>query len=68
MSKSIVIISDTHGLQPSVDIPEGDILVHAGDMTMRGEVKDLMAFNTFLGSLPHPTRFVIAGNHDFCFD
>lgn len=25
-------------------------------------------FNQFLGQLPHPTKIVIAGNHDFCFE
>jgi Icc-related predicted phosphoesterase len=68
MSKSLVIVSDTHGLHGAVEIPPGDILVHAGDLTMRGELEGLADFNAYLGTLPHPVKIVIAGNHDFCFE
>jgi Icc-related predicted phosphoesterase len=68
MSKSIVMISDTHGLHRSVEIPPGDILVHAGDLTRFGDREELAEFNEFIGALPHPTKIVIAGNHDFCFE
>lgn len=30
-----VLISDTHGQHRSVDLPEGDVLLHAGDMLLR---------------------------------
>ncbi len=65
MPKSIVVISDTHGLHKSVDIPEGDIFVHAGDLAMRGKREELAAFNEFPGTLPHPTKIVIAGLRTF---
>lgn len=64
----IVVISDTHALHDQVEVPDGDILVHAGDLTNRGAVLDVERFNTFLGKLPHRHKIVIAGNHDFCFE
>ena len=29
----VVCLSDTHGLHSGVDVPGGDLLVHAGDLT-----------------------------------
>jgi predicted phosphohydrolase len=68
MPVSIVAMSDTHGFHDSVDVPMGDILVHAGDVTRHGNIEDLEAFNRYLGGLPHGVKIVIAGNHDFCFE
>ena len=65
---TIVAISDTHGLHEALEVPPGDILVHAGDMTNMGEIEGVGAFNDWLGSLPHAHKIVIAGNHDFCFE
>ncbi len=65
---TIVAISDTHGMHTEVSIPDGDILVHAGDLTRRGRLEDAREFDAFLGRLPHKHKIVIAGNHDFCFE
>lgn len=62
----IVCISDTHNCQ--IDVPEGDVLVHAGDHTMRGTEKEMKRELDFLSSLPHKHKVLIAGNHDFFFD
>lgn len=64
----IVVISDTHGRHRDLTIPPGDVLIHAGDLTMHGEMAMVQDFNTFLGHLPHRHKIVIAGNHDFCFE
>lgn len=64
----IVCISDTHSLHRKIkEVPPGDVLVHAGDITSRGDLEDLVDFNKWLGELPHQHKVVIAGNHDFCF-
>jgi len=68
MTITIVAISATHSLHRACEIPDGDILVHAGDLTNQGALKDVEDFNDFLGSLPHRDKIVIAGNHDFCFE
>lgn len=64
---TLVCISDSHGQHRGLDIPDGDILVHAGDITKSGEVETVEDFNAWLGALPHRHKVVIAGNHDFCF-
>ncbi len=33
---SIVCISDTHGKHRNLVVPDGDVLVHAGDITSKG--------------------------------
>lgn len=60
----IVLISDTHELHDQVQVPDGDLLIHAGDFTMHGEFDQIVRFNKWMGSLPHKHKIVIAGNHD----
>ena len=64
----IVTISDTHCMHREVDVPDGDVLIHAGDMTGRGEMERLLDFCEWMNELPHKHKIVIAGNHDFCFE
>lgn len=63
-----VCVSDTHGLTEKLEVPHGDVLIHAGDFSNVGEPEIIEDFNTWLGSLPHPIKVVIAGNHDISFD
>lgn len=63
----VIAISDTHTKHNKLNIPEGDILIHAGDFSSKGHIDDLIKFNTWLGTLPHQHKIIIAGNHDFCF-
>ena len=62
-----VCISDTHCKTDNLVIPEGDILIHAGDFSQKGLPQEVIKFNEFLGSLPHKHKIVIAGNHDITF-
>jgi Icc-related predicted phosphoesterase len=64
----IVLLSDTHGLHDRVVVPDGDILVHAGDLTPQGTLKEVMHVSGWLRSLPHKHKVVIAGNHDWLFE
>jgi len=65
-SVTIVCISDTHELHREVDVPNGDILIHAGDFTMFSRsTAAIRDFNLWLGELPHPHKVVIPGNHEF---
>ena len=48
-------------------MPDGDLLVHAGDLTRKGELDTLEDLDRWLGGLPHRHKVVICGNHDFCF-
>ena len=60
----IVVLSDTHCMHDQVDVPPGDILIHCGDFTNKGKKEELMSFNEWLGTLPHPHKFLIIGNHE----
>lgn len=63
--RRIVCISDTHGLHRRVSVPEGDLLIHAGDFMGAGRSLDeITDFNAWLGDQPHPYKIVVAGNHD----
>ncbi len=64
----IVCISDTHGKHDQIQIPKGDILIHAGDFTKRGLIAEVQQFNQWLAAQPHKYKIVIAGNHDFLFE
>lgn len=61
---TIVVLSDTHGRHRSVEVPEGDVLIHAGDFTSRGSLKDVEEFDDWLGGFDHGTKLVVAGNCD----
>jgi len=64
----IACIADTHGRHKHVAVPDGDILLFAGDFTgdhRRNAEQQLNVFNKWLGNLPHEHKVVIAGNHDF---
>lgn len=65
-SVAIVCISDTHNTRP--DVPDGDILIHAGDLTQSGSFQQLQAALNWLRALPHPIKIVIAGNHELLLD
>lgn len=63
---SIVCISDTHNVQ--VPLPDGDILIHAGDLTQSGSFVELQKAIDWLDSQSHHTKITIAGNHDLLLD
>ncbi len=64
----LVLISDTHNQQRSLRLPAGDVLVHAGDFTMRGTEPEVRAFGEWLADQPYEHKVLIAGNHDFLFE
>lgn len=60
----VVCISDTHNAQPQ--LPAGDLLVHAGDLTQNGTLEEAQAQLSWLAAQQgFAHRVVIAGNHDF---
>jgi Icc-related predicted phosphoesterase len=64
----LVLISDTHGLHDKITVPDGELLIHAGDMSMMGKVEEIVKFATWFAKLPHERKIIIAGNHDFLFE
>jgi Icc-related predicted phosphoesterase len=64
----IVCLSDTHNLAEHGVLPDGDLLIHAGDLTMGGTHEEVCRAHAWLARLPHRHKIVIAGNHDFLFE
>ncbi|KIW08381.1 uncharacterized protein PV09_01295 [Verruconis gallopava] len=63
----VVCISDTHTLKWD-EIPDGDLLIHAGDLTNNGTIAELQQALNWIASLPHKYKVLIAGNHDTFLD
>lgn len=59
------MISDTHCQHGVLDMPDGDLLIHAGDWTHRGEQDLTIKFLRWFNAQTHPNKIFIAGNHDF---
>jgi Icc-related predicted phosphoesterase len=64
----MVCIADTHGHHEEIMVPDGDLLIHAGDCTIYGHSGDLKDFLKWFASLPHCNKVLIAGNHDWIFE
>lgn len=67
-SIKVVVLSDTHGVFNNLTVPEGDILIHAGDLTSFGNIDQVEQGIAFLESLPHEYKLFVPGNHDFPFE
>jgi len=60
-----VCISDTHGLHEDMPpLPNGDVLIHAGDCLGTGSISSLESFAQWFESQPHQHKILVAGNHD----
>uniref|UniRef100_A0A1I7V463 Metallophos domain-containing protein n=1 Tax=Caenorhabditis tropicalis TaxID=1561998 RepID=A0A1I7V463_9PELO len=64
----VVCISDTHEQLHNVTVPDGDVLIHAGDFTNNGDENELIKFNEEMTRFPHKYKLVVAGNHELGFD
>lgn len=64
----IVCLSDTHNCHEQIEVPDGDLLIHAGDATTIGNIQQIAAFNQWFVHLPHPVKIFVAGNHDWLFE
>jgi Icc-related predicted phosphoesterase len=65
----IACISDTHGKHRSIPIPSCDILIHSGDITQTGEIKQISDLSSYFKDLKgnqivQNEIICIAGNHD----
>lgn len=66
----LIALSDTHCQLAKVQIPEGDILIHAGDFSYRGSLTEVNRELNVLASFKHRFKHIvlIPGNHDFIFE
>ena len=60
----IVATSDTHTNHKQLKIPDGDVFIHGGDLTRRGELETIEDFANLLKELPHKRKICIFGNHE----
>jgi len=61
----IAVISDTHMAHEGLEIPDADVIVHAGDFCGHGTLEEVEVFAAFFRALPHRHKIMIAGNHDW---
>jgi Icc-related predicted phosphoesterase len=68
----IVCIADTHAKTlPDSMLPDGDVLVHAGDVTNNGkrlQMESMSQWFTHLADTKYEHIVFVAGNHDFMLD
>lgn len=65
----IVCIADLQGMCTQIKpemLPEGDMLIIAGDLCSWGNTAELIKFNDWLGKLDYKHKIVVGGNHDQC--
>ena len=64
----IVAVADTHLFHADLGLlPEGDVLIHAGDLLRGGRLAELRQAMPWLLAQPHRHKLFVAGNHDWCF-
>jgi Icc-related predicted phosphoesterase len=64
----IVLISDTHNKHDEIILPEGDMIIHAGDVSGSGTFTEILTFQQWFSRLDFKHKIFIAGNHDFAFE
>ena len=68
MKVKLVCISDTHTMHSQIKIPEGDIILHAGDVSYKGTKAEIKEFLEWYEQLNFKHKILIAGNHDWGFE
>lgn len=63
-----VTISDSHGQHGKLQLPKGDVIIHAGDISQRGEENEIHDFLNWFTHLDFKYKIFIACNHDFYFE
>lgn len=63
-----VAISDTHCRHHNLKLPKGDVLLHAGDITYKGQKDEVADFLLWFKAQQYKYKVFIAGNHDFYFE
>lgn len=60
-----VVLSDTHGKHDELgELPTGDVLIHCGDYSMCGGLKETRLFFDWFSAQPHKHKIVVPGNHE----
>ena len=59
-----IAISDTHGCHRQLNLPEGDVILHAGDVCNKGDAAQVHDFIEWFAGLDYKHKIFISGNHD----
>ena len=61
MKVRFVFISDTHSRMDKMhhEIPDGDVLIHAGDFTNVGKIEDVKKFSGELKVLENKFKYIV---------
>jgi Icc-related predicted phosphoesterase len=64
----LVVISDTHEQEHKLaPLPDGDVLIHCGDSTYRGDIGKFSKFVKWFASQSHTYKACVMGNHELGF-
>lgn len=64
----LVLMSDSHGKHHEVVVPECDILLHSGDVSMFGKESQTVDFFQWFDSQKAIHKVLVGGNHDLIFE
>lgn len=64
----LICLSDTHNQHDSITVPDGDVLIHAGDATMTDNRKEVTDFLHWFAAQPHKHKLLVWGNHSLSMD
>jgi len=72
MKTSFLVLSDTHGKarlpQPLPEDISVDVVLHCGDLSECGELRDYQNTISLLSTITAPLKLIISGNHDLTLD
>lgn len=64
----VVAISDTHNKHNKLSLPDGEMIIHCGDVSGQGRTDEVFSFLNWFEKLDYQYKLFIAGNHDFFFE
>jgi Icc-related predicted phosphoesterase len=64
----LVCISDNHNNYNDFIVPNGDVLIHAGDFSYQGKPGEIVDFMDWLNRQPHTHKLWIPGNHELSLE
>lgn len=62
----LVCFADTHQFHDELVVPDGDVVVCAGDVGRAGSFDEIERFLRWFSALPHAHKLFTPGNHDGC--
>jgi Icc-related predicted phosphoesterase len=64
----IDLLSDTHCQEKSIKAPGGDLLLHAGDISYKGTIQEILPFLEWFEAQDYTHKVLVPGNHDWGFE